>query len=1457
MKKKLYALLFVAVVLSTVGLLVSLLVGFRHSGRDVTDRMDLVPETANLIGHIEVGDITGDGSIADMYAAMPKDEGDPQTIEEALEQALSMSDLDLTGFYDAWVFSDVSRNATDNTYCGAILRGDFNQESLVSGMASVVGDGFTSTEYQGFTVYAGSDQRVGLAFLASDLLVTGSVDAVRDVIAVQQENMPAVGGELLDRYDSLDGQLVEMAAIMPDGMIAREIEELTAGITSPTALDALGDAEILTLDMTRDGETVDWNTRFYFSNEQSANDVRGLIPLLSLVIGAIDLPGGSVVQHPENVLSLLPQMLTRSEFRTDGSCLTISSDLTLADIDAMSAVKEQSGLDIAIGVNTGDLTTDGLGITIDGVIHNTIALKLELGEVKLAASMGEETFMEESLAGGSVDANGTTNFQHSVVIPLDLLGERELHIAVDTAVEARGFSIPLTAAVNLTTPEISKLITVPEMDMAVDFGEVTADGLPMHLQTVLTNPNPFGIDIGDVQIAATGESGNVLFTSQMSGVSVPAESAGILTGEMLMPLDMLNEPVVIMTIRTQAGFAGANLPMAAKLTVNMPDIASLIVVPTVDIGVDMGNLTTDGLVMGLRATITNDNPFGIDVGDVQIVASDGSGGTISTSTMDGLYVEPSSAGTLTGEMLMPLDVLNESTIVIAFETQAGFGSVTLPIGARLTVNMPNLESLIAAPGIEMAIDFEDATSDGLRLGLRATITNPNQFGIDMGDVRIVATGQSGRRILTERMSGCHIGPGDAGTLRGDLLMPLNVLDESAVIITMETEAGFAGVAVPISATMTINMPDIGSLVSVPKVQMYIEPSWVADLPLPGLRVDVIANMANEGGIDLNIDTIDASFFDYRGEYVMKMSVPGGTIRAHSGHRFSGTVTLSALQYSRLLGGGHFTVALSSAASIADVDTSFPFEAAVTLELASLVKVPEMDFGVEFGELTAEGLHLLLSTSVGNCNPFGIDVSDLVIVATNAAGEVIGSCPLSSLSLDPNCAGSVWGDLLVPLEELNESTIVLSLQGQAGFVGVTQPVNSKLTIKMPNIQRLMAAPETDFGVDFREVTSEGLRLGLRSNVNNPNAFGIDIGQLRVTATDQSGETIVTTLLSGGWVGPDSVGTFSGELVLPLDRVEDTTIVITVQTDAGFSGVTIPLSGRVMVMVPGAECLITMPEMDLGLEFGKLDAAGIYIGLQANLTNANPFGLKMGSLDITARDGEGNVIVATSIEGGSLGPESKDTFSGRFLLPLEAIDEPTIVITVQAQAQFGDVTLMPIKGKVVVKMPGLKSLVATPDIDLSVIVGEITGDGLKLRLQAEVANVNPFGLDLLDLSVVGKDREGNVLFTAAMDGRYIGAGSGATISTGLLLPLEALDEPSIDLIVQGEVRCNGVDLAVRAKVVLVNIPDSGHEEETYTPPEKTDVTPEEPAAVTPEEETPVTPEEPEDVTPEETTDNTSDV
>ena len=298
MNKTLCALIFIGI------LSLSLLVGCSQSKVDVNDRIDLIPQTANMVGHVELSQIVDDADVAEVYAALPKEAEDPQTIEEALAKAIDMIGLDLRNFEEGWLFGDISL-ATDSTnYSGAVLKGTFDQSSVLASARSAFGEGLASIDYQGYTIYTGSDQESGLAVLSSDLLVAGSVSAVKDVIEVNEGNAPALDGDLLNAYDDLDDALIKLAAAMPPGLVEEQMAEFTAGSSSPPALDALANVQIMSITMAKNGNTFHCDSQLFFSDKESAKDVKGWIPLLPLMIGSAEVPRGSVVQNPERILAL-------------------------------------------------------------------------------------------------------------------------------------------------------------------------------------------------------------------------------------------------------------------------------------------------------------------------------------------------------------------------------------------------------------------------------------------------------------------------------------------------------------------------------------------------------------------------------------------------------------------------------------------------------------------------------------------------------------------------------------------------------------------------------------------------------------------------------------------------------------------------------------------------------------------------------------------------------------------------------------------------------------------------------------------------------------------------------------------------------------------------------------------------------------------------------------------------
>ncbi|MBM4431564.1 MAG: hypothetical protein FJ026_14640, partial [Chloroflexi bacterium] len=162
--------------------------------------------------------------------------------------------------------------------------------------------------------------------------------------------------------------------------------------------------------------------------------------------------------------------------------------------------------------------------------------------------------------------------------------------------------------------------------------------------------------------------------------------------------------------------------------------------------------------------------------DLLMEVRDLSGKVLFSGGMSGCLIGPDSADTLVANLVLPLEVLRERAIVIAVTSQAGFGSVTPPIDARMTINTPDLASLFAVPEVDLGVAFGELTDDGLHMGLLAEIANPNPFGINLGDLLVTATGQSGNVLFSGTTPGCSIGPESAGTLLADLLLPLGDLN---------------------------------------------------------------------------------------------------------------------------------------------------------------------------------------------------------------------------------------------------------------------------------------------------------------------------------------------------------------------------------------------------------------------------------------------------------------------------------------------------------------------------------------------------------------------------------------------------------------------------------------------------------------------------------------------------------
>jgi len=356
--------------------------------------------------------------------------------------------------------------------------------------------------------------------------------------------------------------------------------------------------------------------------------------------------------------------------------------------------------------------------------------------------------------------------------------------------------------------------------------------------------------------------------------------------------------------------------------------------PGLDLYVDMGSISSNGLNVGVEARINNPNLVTLDIGNLQVVAKGETGQTYVQDTISGGSIVPNSSRTFTHSTVIPLDVLSERSMIDTVDTRAGASGITLPVSATITVNIPDLQNLISAPSIVLSVNIGQLSSNGLRTDLQANISNPNPLGLDIGNLQIVMEGQAGDVITTSTMMGGSIAPNSTGTFTNDVMIPLQVLNERSIIVTADTRAGVAGVTLPITATVTVNIPGIQNLITVPQVTIYADPTIVATFPLPSLRILIDTTITNSNTFGLIIGDLHINMFRSDGTPVKQTTMSGGNIQASSSRTFPGSVTLGP-EILSLIGSSYLRIKVDSEVGISGINDRIPIGAEFILVLPHL------------------------------------------------------------------------------------------------------------------------------------------------------------------------------------------------------------------------------------------------------------------------------------------------------------------------------------------------------------------------------------------------------------------------------------------------------------------------------------------------------------------------------------------
>ena len=313
--QKLFSWLLVLVFISVI------VVGCETPGTGLT-AIELVPQDANLIANIQISEIINDGDLRDAYAEFEKEPGQPQTIEEALDELVDEIGIDLRDFSEAVIFADIT-TIEQADYLGVIIEGTFNETQFIGNIEQQAGEELITSDYKGYRLYTDEGEEVGITFLTSRVLLLGTMEAVKDAIDVSKGDREQISGIIVDAYNRLGDALIKFAFEFPEEAREALTEELVPG-EIPISLDPFADIDIVGFALNKEAETITIQITPHFLSTDSAQDAKDTLSgAISLFKGALEVPE-------------IEELLGKIEVSVTDSWVTIAFEITISEIEQLA-----------------------------------------------------------------------------------------------------------------------------------------------------------------------------------------------------------------------------------------------------------------------------------------------------------------------------------------------------------------------------------------------------------------------------------------------------------------------------------------------------------------------------------------------------------------------------------------------------------------------------------------------------------------------------------------------------------------------------------------------------------------------------------------------------------------------------------------------------------------------------------------------------------------------------------------------------------------------------------------------------------------------------------------------------------------------------------------------------------------------------------------------------------------
>ena len=291
-----------------------------------------------------------------------------------------------------------------------------------------------------------------------------------------------------------------------------------------------------------------------------------------------------------------------------------------------------------------------------------------------------------------------------------------------------------------------QLMEAPEATISIDITELNAEEVILQTSIDISNPNIFELVTKDFEIVSTTPDGDEVARLLLEGGSIPPGDNRTFTSVDVIAFDGAR-PDILTTKMTgkvglNIGFIQKTIPLAINIITSLEDVMKELMSPSLNIQVEFGELTQEGINLTGIIEVYNPNTIDIIIDDVSVTIETETGKNVGNLDIVGGVIESESSFQLKSSGMILLEVLNAKTLYVKMSGKAGARiagiNESISFSSEVQIKVPDISTLFSPnkpTNLIIKGDFK-FTPRGLEDNLVLEVHNPNKIAIEFKDVTV-------------------------------------------------------------------------------------------------------------------------------------------------------------------------------------------------------------------------------------------------------------------------------------------------------------------------------------------------------------------------------------------------------------------------------------------------------------------------------------------------------------------------------------------------------------------------------------------------------------------------------------------------------------------------------------------------------------------------------------------------